>query len=305
MTGAARVATKAAVLYDVKKRPIHIVPPPQAPSHFWGSFFPGNCAALLDHGLQATDTWERRDGGSCRRRRGDGVFTICAFVMSEDGHVPRQKRPRDGGCDMQEEGGEGGGEEKVLALQALFQAKAEEHEFDCPVKDCDGKLTINADLCRFGHGVIARCCAPNKSHKCKWCHVSYSFVPAEMWGEHLSYCPGNHARECICVDASQLQPRLTACRADGASESDTDEGLGPDCDKVAEKGLTGKRKHGQGFHDDAVLQAQAEEGFDGRIIGLVGRELKKHRKSILCGDEEYAQWWAQKLRELQRETVIR
>jgi hypothetical protein len=50
--------------------------------------------------------------------------------------------------------------------------------------------------------------------------------------------------------------------------------------------------------------AQIEDGFNENIIQRVVRELKEHRRSILCGDDECSLWWGDKLRELQRQTVI-
>lgn len=128
--------------------------------------------------------------------------------------------------------------EKELVL--LFMAKAQEHQFDCPVPGCSGKLKINSDLCRFGHGVIATCHAPgaasaaglasthaesqlHESHKCKWCHLIYAFTPAKLWGEHLSCCSGSSApTQCACVDAADLQPQISAHRAERVSSASSD-----------------------------------------------------------------------------------
>ena len=59
------------------------------------------------------------------------------------------------------------------------------------------------------------------------------------------------------------------------------------------------------FSHAAVLQAQVADGFDKDVVGLVAHELDKHRQFIQHGEQEYGKWWCDKLRELQRQTVIR
>jgi len=210
-------------------------------------------------------------------------------------------------------------------------AKVEEHVFDCPVPSCGGKLRINADLCRFGHGVTSTCApdagdtgqasAQREAHKCKWCHVSYIFTLAELWGEHLSYCTGAGVpTNALCHHTASLQPGAAGHRADsalampgdaadcGATSRDKGAGKGNRAsagDKCAQSKKLGKGAPTSGFNDVGILKAQLAEGFDETTIELVARELKKHRKTILCGEEESTKWWSDRLRELQRETVIR
>ena len=193
-------------------------------------------------------------------------------------------------------------------LELLFTADGvHEHEFDCPMPGCHGTLTISADLCRFGHGAVAECRAPaasaevaaaRASHRCKWCPVSYAFTPAARWGEHLSCCSGSSAPPGACVDMGELQPSLAELKASGAEHSAA---LAPG---TASKGA-GRRKAGKEASDVEVLRAQMADGFDENLLEAVAQELTKHRQAILCGEDQKDTWWNDRLRELQRETVVR
>lgn len=196
-------------------------------------------------------------------------------------------------------------------LELLFTAgRVCEHEFDCPVPGCDGKLTISADVCRFGHGAVASCCAPagcasaegpsaRTSHTCKWCPVTYAFTPAALWGEHLSCFSGSSAPASACVDVRDLQPSLAELGTRDAEDS-----AAPAPGKVASTGSE-RRKSAKGASDFEVLRAQIADGFDETLIDIVAQELTKHRHAILCGEAESIKWWNDRLRQLQRETVVR
>ena len=196
-------------------------------------------------------------------------------------------------------------------LELLFTAGGvREHEFDCPVPGCDGKLTISADVCRFGHGAVASCCAPagcasaegpsaRTSHTCKWCPVTYAFTPAALWGEHLSCFSGSSAPASACVDVRDLQPSLAELGTRDAEDS-----AAPAPGKVASTGSE-RRKSAKGASDFEVLRAQIADGFDETLLDIVAQELTKHRHAILCGEAESIKWWNDRLRQLQRETVVR
>ena len=122
----------------------------------------------------------------------------------------------------------------VSELQALFTKEADEHEFDCPVSGCHGKIVMNADLCRFGHGVKAMCrlqddkaataSSTHHSHISKWCRVMYAFIPAEMWVEHLSCCSGLSfvQAQCAIVDVGTFLPQVAQQGSDSQTRTADD-----------------------------------------------------------------------------------
>ena len=186
-------------------------------------------------------------------------------------------------------------------LLARFTQPAEQHEFDCPVEGCGGKLALDSELCRWSHGANVTCRPSEpgrngKAHRSKWCCVSYSFVPAELWGEHLSCCNGSAASPstAACVDVADLLPRLANTGGDG-EEAVAEEGGKGDVSSVV---LVGS-------HEPAELRKrQIAEGIDETVLDAVARSLKRNRKHITAGDPEHTQWWDTKLRDMQRESVI-
>ena len=54
-----------------------------------------------------------------------------------------------------------------------------------------------------------------------------------------------------------------------------------------------------------MLRVQIEDGVDETLLDIVAQELTKHRHAILCGEAESSKWWSDRLRQLQRENVIR
>ena len=183
------------------------------------------------------------------------------------------------------------------SLRDLFAAPRPKEQFACPVPGCGGKLSISPDVCRFGHGAHASCQVledtGERSHKSQWCNVSYSFIPCESWGEHLSYCCGPEQSRAhtsrSCLDAADLHGHLA------------EHGVGSSPDDQAVSGNASAAEE----DDDGALEAQIADGFDREIVEIVGREVKRHQRSIECGEPEHARWWSDRLRELQRQTVIR
>jgi len=173
-----------------------------------------------------------------------------------------------------------------MVLELLTTPAATER-FACPVPGCSSKLSISAEMCRFGHGARAMC---EGGHQGKWCNVAYAFIACELWGEHLSYCCGRELQACRpCIDAAEVRADLAERGADAADGPDD-----PTDPAASDAGA-----------DDELHKEQIADGFDRDILGIVAREVKRHRRSIESGDSEHTQWWGDRLRELQRQTVIR
>lgn len=185
------------------------------------------------------------------------------------------------------------------SLRDLFTAPVPTEQFACPVPGCGGKISISPDLCRFGHGAHAACDVRNEigeGHKSKWCNVAYCLIPCELWDEHLSYCCGPEQTRIhssrSCVDAANLHAHL----AEHGEQTVSGDATAAEED---EEGVLGAQI------DDETLEAQVADGFEKEVVEVIRRELKRHWRSIECGEPEHARWWSDHLRELQRQTVIR
>jgi hypothetical protein len=115
----------------------------------------------------------------------------------------------------------------------------------------------------------------------------------------MSCFSGSSAPPSACADVTELQPRIAELRA-----SDAEDSAALAHGKVASTGSE-RRKSAKGASDVEALRVQIADGFDETLIDIVAQELTKHRHAILCGETESSKWWNDRLRQLQRETVIR
>lgn len=194
-------------------------------------------------------------------------------------------------------------------------SKAKEEDssttFECPEPACGGKIVMNDDLCRFGHGLMIRCEGGKTRHRFKWCNEHYTFIPTNEWPVHLSWCYQDVNSHASCVDASQLEQLAATSHPAAPAE---EEGLNGAADsehagskrKEPEKPENGKRLSTRSSIDekDSAEQEQDVEMMDEDVNEKVRAILKENRHAILCGDSSKARHWNRQLREHRGRTLV-
>uniref|UniRef100_A0A6T7LV78 Uncharacterized protein n=1 Tax=Hanusia phi TaxID=3032 RepID=A0A6T7LV78_9CRYP len=180
----------------------------------------------------------------------------------------------------------------------VFDRLSKIQTFECQTAGCSGKLTIDEDICKVGHGVIVVCKGGTSKtgHRYKWCNYRYSFVPASEWSSHVSWCDGGHA---------QGKHALGKSKVDELLESTSNKPPEPfSLQDVKETKDDRPSKRGAGEQDGGGRGGESKVDTIKNLQEEMLKICEKEQKYIFCGDTESMQGWVEHVKDVQNRSLL-
>ncbi|EKX52082.1 hypothetical protein GUITHDRAFT_101985 [Guillardia theta CCMP2712] len=161
----------------------------------------------------------------------------------------------------------------VLEHSGVLERLSKIQTFECQTAGCSGKLTIDEDICKVGHGVIV------------------------IWSSHVSWCDGGQPPCKQTLGNSKLDEFLEARASDFSHEPFALQDV-----KEKEENGASKRDGAEDVEEKKVDNSKADKFKN--LQEEIANICEKEQKYIFCGDAESMQGWVEHVKDVQKRSLL-